>query len=58
MIGRADQPAIEINADVMARFKPELRKHYYDPARYPTYLDQLGIQFPTLEKPAGTSGGK
>ncbi len=58
MIGPADKPAIEINADIMARYKPELSKHYYDPARYPTYLDQLGIQFPALEKPAGPSGGK
>ena len=58
MIGPADKPAIEINADIMARYKPELSKHYYDPARFPTYLDQLGIQFPVLEKPAGTSGGK
>jgi aminobenzoyl-glutamate utilization protein B len=57
MIGAADKPAIEINADIMARYKPELSKYYYDPARHPTYLDQLGIRFPVLEKPAGTSGG-
>ena len=58
MIGPADKPAIEINADVMARYKPELSKYYYDPARYPTYLDQLGIQFPTLEKKESASGRK
>lgn len=58
MIGAADKPAIEINADIMARYKPELSKYYYDPARYPTYLDQLGIQFPMLEEPAGMSAGK
>jgi aminobenzoyl-glutamate utilization protein B len=52
MIGAADKPAIEINADVMARWKPELSKYYYDPARYPTYLEQLGIKFPMLEQPA------
>jgi aminobenzoyl-glutamate utilization protein B len=50
MIAAGDKPAIEINTDIMARFKPELSKYYYDPARYPTYLDQLGIAFPTLEK--------
>ena len=55
MIASSDKPAIDINADIMARYKPELSKHYYDPARYPTYLDQLGIKFPTLEKPAATS---
>ena len=47
----ADKPALEINSDIMARYRPELRKFYYDPARYPTYLDQLGIKFPLLEKP-------
>jgi aminobenzoyl-glutamate utilization protein B len=57
MIGPTDKPAIEINAEIMARYKPELSKYYYDPLRYPTYLDQLGIQFPVLEKSTGTSGG-
>jgi aminobenzoyl-glutamate utilization protein B len=51
MIGAADKPALEINSEIMARYKPELSKYYYDPARYPTYLDQLGIKFPTLEAP-------
>ena len=58
MIGPSDKPAIEINADIMARYKPELSNYYYDPVRYPTYLDQLGIQFPVLEKPGEASGGK
>ncbi len=52
MIAATDKPAIEINTEVMARFKPELAKFYYDESRYPTYLDQLGIKFPVLEKPA------
>ena len=52
MITATDQPATEINSDIMARFNPQLSKFYYDPARYPTYLDQLGIKFPLLEKPA------
>jgi aminobenzoyl-glutamate utilization protein B len=55
MIAATDKPATEINADIMARFKPQLRKFYYDPTRYPTYLDQLGIKFPVLEKPAAAS---
>jgi aminobenzoyl-glutamate utilization protein B len=25
-----------------------MEKYYYDPAKYPTYLDQLGIKYPTL----------
>ena len=58
MISSADKPAIEINADIMSRYKPELSKYYYDPVRYPTYLEQLGIQFPVLEKPAEPGDGK
>ena len=51
MLSASDKPATEINSEIMARFKPELAKYYYDPARYPTYLDQLGIKFPILEMP-------
>jgi aminobenzoyl-glutamate utilization protein B len=52
MLSADDKPATEINSEIMAAYKPELRKYYYDPARYPTYLDQLGIKFPLLDKPA------
>ena len=41
-----DKPAIWLNKDTMDRFKPELRKFYYDPAKYKTYLEQLGIAYP------------
>jgi hypothetical protein len=34
-----------------AGFRPEIRKLYYDAARYDTYLDQLGVKFPQLTKP-------
>jgi aminobenzoyl-glutamate utilization protein B len=51
MITAADKPALEINSEIMARYKPELSKYYYDPSRYPTYLEQLGIKFPVLEAP-------
>jgi aminobenzoyl-glutamate utilization protein B len=53
MISATDRPATELNVETMARYKEELKKYYYDPARYETYLQQLGISFPTLEKPAG-----
>lgn len=43
-----DRPAIEMNAGIMARYREEMRKYYYDPARYRTYLDQLGITYPTV----------
>ena len=49
-----DRPAIELNRDVMARFRPTLQRFYYDPTRYGSYLEQLGIQYPTLKPAAGS----
>jgi aminobenzoyl-glutamate utilization protein B len=50
LIGPNDQPAIELNKEKMEKFIPDLRKYYYDPSRYKTYLEQLGIQYPTVRK--------
>ncbi len=47
----ADQPAIELNRETMARFRPEMKKFYYDASKYDTYLDQLGVKFPQYTKP-------
>jgi aminobenzoyl-glutamate utilization protein B len=47
-LGPNDGPPTFLNADIMARFRPEMRKYYYDPARYRTYLEQLGIRYPTV----------
>ncbi|MBT5766930.1 MAG: amidohydrolase [Kordiimonadaceae bacterium] len=47
-ISTTEKPAIEKNVDIMAKFKPELKKLYYDPKKYNTYLEQLGITYPTL----------
>jgi aminobenzoyl-glutamate utilization protein B len=44
-----DQPALELNRDKMEKFAPELRKFYYDPTKYKTYLEQLGIKYPTVK---------
>jgi aminobenzoyl-glutamate utilization protein B len=60
LIRPEDSPAIELNAEMMAKFRPEMRKYYYNPARYATYLEQLGIRYPTVrpcgEGAATTSG--
>ncbi|HJR58257.1 MAG TPA: amidohydrolase [Vicinamibacterales bacterium] len=45
-----DQPAIELNKGIMEKYRPEMRKYYYDPTRYKTYLEQLGITYPTVKK--------
>jgi len=45
-----DPPPIYLNTETMAKYREEMKKYYYDPTRYKTYLDQLGITYPTLEK--------
>jgi aminobenzoyl-glutamate utilization protein B len=52
-----DRPAIELNRGIMARYREEMRKYYYDPGRYSTYLEQLGVQYPTLRGADGSCGG-
>jgi aminobenzoyl-glutamate utilization protein B len=43
-----DQPATWLNKAIMDKYRPEMRKYYYDPSKYKTYLDQLGIKYPTV----------
>ena len=47
-LGPNDTPPIWLNADIMARYREQMRKFYYDPSRYSTYLEQLGIKYPTV----------
>jgi aminobenzoyl-glutamate utilization protein B len=48
LIRPQDQPAIHLNKAIMDRYRPEMRKFYYDATKYKTYLDQLGIKYPTV----------
>jgi aminobenzoyl-glutamate utilization protein B len=48
LIRPEDKPAIWLNEQTMAKYRPEMKKYYYDPTRYKTYLDQLGIKYPTV----------
>jgi aminobenzoyl-glutamate utilization protein B len=47
-----DTPVTELNEDIMARYREQMRKFYYDPSKYPTYLEQLGITYPMVTAPA------
>jgi aminobenzoyl-glutamate utilization protein B len=38
-----------MNKEKMERFAPQSKKYYYDPAHYKTYMDQLGIEYPTVK---------
>ena len=32
----------------MAEWRERMRPYYYDPDRFDTYLEQLGIEYPTV----------
>jgi aminobenzoyl-glutamate utilization protein B len=48
LIPEGTTPPIFLNREKMERFRPQLRPLRYDPAKYKTYLEQLGIVYPTL----------
>jgi aminobenzoyl-glutamate utilization protein B len=51
-----DKPAIWLNEKRMAEYRPRMRAFYYDSTKYKTYLDQLGIKYPTVRSGAAPSG--
>jgi aminobenzoyl-glutamate utilization protein B len=51
LIPEGTPPPVHLNADRMARFRPLLEPLRYDPTRYATYLEQLGVAYPVLERP-------
>jgi aminobenzoyl-glutamate utilization protein B len=50
LIPDGTEPPIEMNADKMAPFLPLLEKYYYDRSSGKSYLEQLGIQYPTVRR--------
>ncbi len=48
LIRPTDQPAIWLNKKIMDEYRPLMQKYYFDSSKYPTYLEQLGIQYPTI----------
>ena len=51
LMAATDQPAIWLNQEKMARYRDEMRKYYYDPTKFSTYLEQLGIAYPAVPAP-------
>jgi aminobenzoyl-glutamate utilization protein B len=43
-----DKPAIWLNQKIMEQYRPRMKSMYYDPAKYGSYLEQLGIRYPTV----------
>jgi len=48
LISADDKPAIWLNKRTMDTYREQMRKYYYDPSKYKTYLEQLGIKYPTV----------
>ena len=46
-----DTPApTHLNKAILEKYREQMRKFYYDPTKFPTYLDQLGIKYPTVRQ--------
>lgn len=50
MISADDEAPIYLNKSIMDQFRPEMKKYYYDETKFDTYLEQLGVKYPTLKK--------
>ncbi|HYU79036.1 MAG TPA: amidohydrolase [Vicinamibacterales bacterium] len=51
-IAKDTPPPVWLNKAILEKYRPEMKKYYYDPTKYPTYLDQLGIKYPTVRTPS------
>jgi aminobenzoyl-glutamate utilization protein B len=47
MLSPEDKPAIHRNDELMDRMRPKMEPFYYDARKYPSYLDQLGVKYPS-----------
>ena len=50
-LSATDKPAIHLNKEITEKFREKMRPYYYDPTKYKTYLEQLGIKYPTVRTP-------
>ncbi len=48
MVTKDDSPAIYLNTEIQGEFREQLEKYYYDESRFDSYLEQLGVAYPTL----------
>jgi aminobenzoyl-glutamate utilization protein B len=56
LIPEGVEAPIFLNEERMARFRPLLEQLKYDPSRYATYLEQLGITYPTIRRETSDGG--
>lgn len=43
-----DKPATWLNEKTMQQYRDRMKRLYYDPSKHNTYLEQLGIKYPTV----------
>lgn len=53
LVRPGDTPATFLNAKIMAAYREKMKPFYFDPSRYKTYLEQLGVPYPPPARPAG-----
>jgi aminobenzoyl-glutamate utilization protein B len=56
LIRPEDRPAIELNKNILDRYRDQMRPFYFDSKKYKSYLEQLSVQYPTLRGPDGSCG--
>jgi aminobenzoyl-glutamate utilization protein B len=56
LIRPEDRPAIELNQGILERYREQMRPYYYDSKKHKTYLEQLGIKYPTVRAGDGSCG--
>jgi aminobenzoyl-glutamate utilization protein B len=56
LIRPEDRPAIELNQGILEKYRDQMRPFYFDSKKYRTYLDQLGVRYPTLRAADGSCG--
>ena len=49
-ISASDPAPIYLNKETMDKYRDKMKAFYYQPEKYSTYLEQLGIHYPTLEQ--------
>ena len=50
MIEAATEAPTYLNTEIDERFRPALSKYFYNEKKYDSYLEQLGVSYPTLKK--------
>ena len=41
-----DKPPTFLNEKIMATYREKMKKFYFDPTKYKTYLEQLAVAYP------------